>query len=275
MVLPIVCENVGNHIVFEETNKQLESTVSFLQYIIRCCRLVTFIGELHNKSFKCNKSSLSIAEYCKNATGRNPNCRVILEYYKDDDPLRMGSKAIRSSFRALERTGNKNLIIPLDYRPYFLTRKGQNDLYGGGWKTYNTHAKVRKAFVVPFLKHKSVFELNKNNWSEESEFLKIYVDNMVMYFRNIDMQLAEKKQLDDIREKLVKGWAIVADYFIIREILKKDDNVNEYILILGEAHIKNIKRVFNKININFVSQIGDYQNGKKRNCVGLFQTYRF
>ena len=273
MVLPIICENVNNHIVFQETDKTLESAVCFLQYIIRCCRLVTLIGELHNKSFKCNESSLSISEYCKNATGRNPNCRVILEYYKDDDPLRMGSKSIRTTFRALERIGKKDQIIPLDYRSYFLTRKGQNDLYGDGWKTYKTHDKVRNSFIVPFLKNISLFEMNKN-YSEESEFLKIYVNNMVKYFKKIDIELTQKKNLDDIREKLVKGWAIVADYFIIKEIVKQND-VDEYILILGKAHIKNIEKVFKNIYANFVSQISDHQIGKNKKCVKLYKTYCF
>jgi hypothetical protein len=274
MVLPTVCKNVDNHIVFQETTKTLESAVCFLQYIIRCYRLVTLIGELHNKNFKCNQSSLSISEYCKNATSRNPNCRVILEYYKDDDPLRMGSKSIRTTFRLLESIGKKNQIIPLDYRPYFLTRKGQNDLYGGGWKTYKTHDKVRKAFLLPFFKNTTVFEVNKNYSQEESEFLRNYLNNMLIYFKNIDIELTQKKNLDDIREKLVKGWAIVADYFIIKEIFKPN-NVDEYILILGRAHIKNIERVFNNFSLNFLFQISDHQIGKNRNCVTLFQTYRF
>ena len=53
----------------------------------------------------------------------------------------MGSKSIRMTFKCLDKIGKKNQIIPLDYRPYFLTRRGQNDLYGSGWKSYKTHKK--------------------------------------------------------------------------------------------------------------------------------------
>ena len=97
---------------------------------------------------------------------------------------------------------------------------------------------------------------------------------MIKYFKKIDIELTQKKNLDDIREKLVKGWAIVADYFIIKEIVKQND-VDEYILILGKAHIKNIEKVFKNIYANFVSQISDHQIGKNKKCVKLYKTYCF
>ena len=272
------------NIVFEETNNQLESAVSFSQHVFNGTRLITLIGELHNKSFKCNAPSLSISSYCKKAVQRNPNCRVILEYcngnekIKSDDPSRMGSKSIRMTFKCLDKIGKKNQIIPLDYRPYFLTRRGQNDLYGSGWKSYKTHDKIRQFFIVPFLtsvESPKIFNLNSIS-PNVSVYLKLYFDEMVSFFNSIDKQIAEKQPLYNIRANLLDAWKCVADFFIIRDIFEKDNNIDEYIIIVGEAHRENINKIFNKIPDNLLKTLGEPQKGKTEgNCVKLFQSYRF
>ena len=293
MVLSKDCKNnleqlSCKNIIFEETKYQLESAVSFSQYIFRCSRIITAIGELHNKTFKCNspdKLTISISDYSAKAVKNNPRCRVILEYYKNDGkgntksdvPGRMNSHAIKQTFKAIQQLGKENQIIPLDFRPTFLTRKGQDDLYGNEWWEQTlTHNKVRKAFIDPFVNSidKFIIKHPQNYSTQVTYFLRSYFDNMVNEFRIIDMLIKEKESILYIRLKLLDAWKLVADYFIIKKVLNEDENVDEYILILGEAHLINIQRVFNKLS-SLITPIVKVQKGKKGKCVRLFQTYRF
>jgi hypothetical protein len=277
-------KRTGKNIVFEETDDRLESAASFSQYIIRCNVLVTLIGERHDRTFDCDAPSLSISEYCVRSVKRNPKCRIILEYYcgnekvRPDVPERMNSESIKTTFREMKKAGKQNQIIPLDYRPAFLTREGQDDLYGDGWSNYKSHDKIIEDFIVPFKKGVDKFAMNNPHFYSPKviDFLKTYYDEMCTEFNCIEEKLSKSHNLTDIRQKLFDAWKLVADYFIIRRVLKKEDvlGVDEYIMILGEAHRVNIQNVFKKLN-PLVSQIGDTQNGEKGDCVRLFQSYHF
>ena len=50
--------------------------------------------------------------------------------------------------------------------------------------------------------------------------------------------------------------------------------IDEYILILGEAHRVNIQMLFEKLN-PLVQRIGNTQFGQKGKCVKLYKTFRF
>ena len=269
---------MSKHIVFEQTSQKLENAVSFSQYIINGIRLVTLIGELHNKNFKCGKNvnSISICDYCKEAVLRNPKCRVLLEYYdgekncEPDDPEQMNSHSIRTIFRKLLKIGKKNQIIPLDKRPSFLSRQGQDDLYGKGWKKHKSHEEFKQVFVDPFFN-------NKERFGVIPPFMKNYYNEMVSFFEKIDIDISKNENLDKIHRKLHDAWKLVADYFIIKEMLKDSNDVNEYILIIGEAHRINIDSVFKNMSKHFITKMGDTQNGKKNDCItlSLFETYVF
>ena len=99
---------------------------------------------------------------------------------------------------------------------------------------------------------------------------------MVSFFNSIDKQIAEKQPLYNIRANLLDAWKCVADFFIIRDIFEKDNNIDEYIIIVGEAHRENIHKIFNRIPDNLLKTLGEPQKGKTEgNCVRLFQSYRF
>ena len=237
------------HIVFVETDEKLESAISFSQYVFNGNRLITLIGELHNKTFKCGKNakSISICDYCEQAVLNNPKSRVLLEYSnggkrcKPDDPYQMNSYSIRSICKKIEKIGKKNQLIPLDKRPIFLSRKVQDDLYGKGWKKYKLHEDFEKAFVDPFFNNKEYFD-------SIPPFLQKYYNDMVSFFENIKKKISNKEELDIIHRELHDAWKLVADYFIIKEMLNDTNDVNEYILIIGEAHRINIDDVFNSFS---------------------------
>ena len=287
MALSDICKlelkRTGKNISFEETNNRLESAASFSQYIIRCNVLVTLIGERHDKSFKCNAPSLSISEYCEQSVKRNPNCRVILEYYcgnekvRPDAPERMNSESIKNTFRKIKKAGKQTQLMPLDYRPAFLTRSGQDDLYGNGWFNYKSPDKIKKTFILPFQKEAEKFGMNNPHFYSKHviDFLKKYYDEICMEFKSIEQKLYRGNNLTEIRQNLFDAWKLVADYFIVRKVLKQDGlGIDEYIIILGEAHRINIQNVFKRLH-PLVNRIGSRQNGEEGKCVKLFQTYRF
>ena len=290
-------EECNTNIVFQEKKYNLESAVSFYQHVVRCDRIVTMIGELHNKKFKCNsprESTMTISEYCTKAVERNPRCRVILEYYKDtgdgetrsDNPRKMNSDGIKKTFESIQGIGKEHQIIPLDYRPTFLTRSGQDDLYGTRWwnkreKDNNIHIQIKKAFVDPFTKASDKFGIkHPNQYSPKvKNFMDSYFENMVNDFEKIkDSLLKQEKNIDDIRQQLFDAWKLVADYFIIKKILKEEPEIDEYILILGEAHLLNIQCVFNDKHFSsLITELVKPQKGSKGKCVeiNLFKTVKF
>lgn len=281
--------NSGYNIVFQQKKYSLESAVSFYQNIVRSDRIITMIGELHNKTFKCNsppKSTMTISQYCTQAVKRNPKCRVILEYYKDngdgktksDNPWRMNSHGIKETFESIQKIGKEDQIIPLDYRPTFLTREGQDALYGNAWwdekeKSKNIHVQIQKAFIDPFTKSVDKFGIkHPNQYSPNvKNFMDFYFENMVNEFEKInDSLIKEKKNIDDIRYKLFDAWKLVADYFIIKKILKEEPEIDEYIIILGQAHLLNIQNVFkNKHFSSLITELVKPQKGRKGNCIKI------
>uniref|UniRef100_A0A6C0H3R2 Uncharacterized protein n=1 Tax=viral metagenome TaxID=1070528 RepID=A0A6C0H3R2_9ZZZZ len=276
------CKNI----VFQETNIRLENAVSFSQYIIGCNKLVTLIGERHGTKFKCKplktEEIKTISKYCVEMAEKNPKCRVILEYYcggekvRADVPSRMNSHSIKSTFNDMKDKFIDNQILPLDYRPAFLSRDGQDDLYGKGWSKYKKPEEIKQNFILPFWKESDKFSMNNPHLypSIVNKFLELYYQDICITFKKINDKLSKnKKYLLDVRQDLFDAWKLVADYFIIRKILKNDD-IDEFILIIGEAHRENINILFDKLK-PFVIRIGDIQLGKSGKCVKLFETHKF
>src|SRR6056300_651623 len=107
-------EKTKKTIVAIDTKDQLNSAVAFAQYLFKDIHLITIIAEKHTKTFSCEEPSITIAEYCKRKILDNPNCKILLEYNKDNDPLTIGSHSIRSVFTELKRLNKTNHIIPID-----------------------------------------------------------------------------------------------------------------------------------------------------------------
>jgi hypothetical protein len=276
-------KSIGKYTVFKETGHVLESALSFSQYIINCNVLVTLIGEKHEKTFKCNAPALTISEYCAKAVNRNSNCRVILEYYcgneniKADNPTHLNSESIKNTYIQIKKNGQEKQILPLDYRPAFLTRSGQDDLYGDGWKKYKNRDEIIKSFIYPFWKGSDKFSMKNPQFYSPKvrKFLDWYYKKICSVFEQVELYCKNHSNLNDIKRKLFDAWKLVTDYFIIRKILKQDNlRIDEYILIVGEAHRVNIQMLFKQLN-PLVQQIGDTQFGENTKCVKLYETFKF
>jgi len=266
-------KKIGNHILFVQSDIKLNSATSFAQYIFGQERLITLIGELHNHSWQCDKPSLSIAEYCEKALKHNSMCKILLEYNKGDFPKKIGSEAIRDVYIVAEKMGMENNIIPFDNRAFFLTFRGQGELYSDRYYNYKTWEEIGNTFIEPFYKRwrekPDLFKVGDNYPVKIKNYLENqYVSDMDITFRTIAGMLG-KYPNEEIHKALKDAWKKVADFFILR-ILLRNDSVNEYIVILGEAHFNNIRGVLVTAGV----ELG-YSQGNSKNCVSMYQTYSF
>lgn len=268
-------KKLGKHLIFIQSGIKLDSAFSFSQYIFKNIRLITMIGEKHEKSWPCPKPSISISEYCRQSVVRNPKCKIMLEYNKGDDASRIASKAIRDTYYELNKVGKLNVIIPFDTRAFFLGVEGQTDLYGLG---YNKHAtsweKIGEDFIEPFfLKSRAdpkLFTVEEENYDS---YIRQYLNNYVKKIEKTFYKIASyfnKISGEKIHQMLKDVWKDVADFFILKYLLRNDDNTDEYIIILGLAHYDNLTKILKDTTRNLVHRIGN-----SKDCVKLFQTYRF
>ena len=112
-------------------DKLIGSARGITQMNINGKRLITIIGELHEKDFDCD-NSITIYEYCKYRAKKNPKCVFLFEF----EPTRthgfekIGSKIIRDVF-----TGEDNIVrrrsTGVDVRLDHITMRQQQHLYNG------------------------------------------------------------------------------------------------------------------------------------------------
>lgn len=265
-------EKTGKTLVAIETKEQLESAVAFAQYLFKDIHLITIIAEKHTKTFICEKPNISIAEYCKRKILDNPNCKILLEYNENNDPLTIGSHSIRSVFTELKHINKTNHIIPIDIRSDFITSILQNVLYDDKCNEYNNYKpeEIGQKFIDPFFQNAIKLKLDENLYDESIiKFMrdKYYQDILDSFYHAAIML----KKNENIRIVLKDIWKKVMDYFILKYIFRNDD-IHEYIIIVGDAHYNNIKTVLSGGDI-FI-QLNE-QNGKNSSdCVKLFQTLR-
>lgn len=265
-------KNVGKHIVFIQSNIKLNSAIAFSQYAYETVRLITMIGELHTQKWTCLGWNMSVVDYCIGSVQRNPKCKIMLEYNSNDDPTRIGSDAIKETYAGLERIGKLDAIIPFDFRSFFLTPIGQGRLYDRKID-HMQWEEIGKQFVEPFYararENPHLFDLQGQYKPSIRSFMeKNYLPDIDSGFRYITSMFGiwSKKE---VQSALKDAWKKVADYFILREVLRHDV-LDEYIIVLGKAHYENLSTILSNAAQELVRQIGN-----PKECVNLYQTYRF
>jgi len=87
------------HIVFIESNEELQNTKTFAQYVFKSKRLITLIGTQHAPTdFGCT-NPISIGDYCTGGVKRNKNCKILVEYCDKTKPARQ-CQAINSIYES-------------------------------------------------------------------------------------------------------------------------------------------------------------------------------
>ncbi len=256
----------SNHILFVETSENLDSAVSFGQYIFED-RLITVIGELHMQDFKCNNPSITISQYCASRLRDNNNALVLLEYNPGNDPLLIESHVIKSTFARIKADSNSDRIHPVDFRSSFIGVFGQQAIYNGGIRSF-TYKEIYDRLITPFFMNMSYFELNPSVFNPGViQFMYSYIDSVKKEMERLRDNL-ESISGEEIEQTLKDIWMKIMDYFILREVFMKGET-NECIIVVGDTHRKNLQQVFRDISLNNLNE----QEGSSTSCVNLFATY--
>lgn len=272
------------NIVFVETKLNIHSAISFSQYIFNEKILITFIGELHKEKFKCDGPSISIAEYCTNAVQRNKNCKVFLEFNKDEniDELNLEGSTLKETFDSLRSRLMVSRIIAFDERPRLITRKKQNELYWLDWSSWSFKGDVYKYildyYIEPFKTKDKIFLyessefINKGSYNQLQNyylFLQTQLFAIEQFIKDEQSKfdvvqkksesLSEKESKFFIKQFLSKSlkiiqerylqyfWAKVSDFYLLQKLFTVND-CNECIVLLGEEHKRNICHLLDKFN---------------------------
>ena len=90
------------HIVFIESNEELDNTKTFAQYVFKEKRLITLIGISHEPAdFGCT-NPVSIGDYCTGAVRRNKNCKIMVEYCDKTKPA-IKCQAVNSIYESFTK----------------------------------------------------------------------------------------------------------------------------------------------------------------------------
>ena len=253
---------------------QLGSAINFKQYLFSDNqKIITIIGEYHNYDFNCFNNK-DISEYCLERVKKNSKCSILLEYSKYDDPKTIGSTTINSTYKKLAKHKKQKHIVPIDFRTLFLKFEGQSKLYDTKWSNKWTKNKILKEYIQPFFnKSKKLLKIDKKKYSEQSyKNIYLYIFNVIAPQFNFIADNLDNFKIEPLQEELRLLWNKIMDIGIMIHILSKD-TTDEYIVIAGNRHCKNIERM---LDVNFHSEfkLVHSQSYESNKCIELNGTYK-
>jgi len=249
-------------------NHVLKDSIGFDQYILNTNHLITVIGEYHWEKSRCKeRNTKSISRYALERLSKNPNLNIYLEVDSNLIKPRRRTALLPYSIPIREIISGvvteriydspvKN-IIGFDIRDTLL-KNYRVMLYEDDSKlTQKDILEIKQCFY----KNKDKFNICSSIYTK-----KVYTF-LKKYLHSIENELHKVKTRSDIYNlKII--WVKITDFFILKNILKKNQSNNESIVICGDYHRKNISQCFRKLKIpNIVSK-------KKNNtkCIQLFET---
>lgn len=265
----MVLQNIN--IVFRETNIQLQSAINYSQYIFTEKKLVTLIGEIHGVEFTCNtENQQDITQYALNMIQRNAKSLILLEKHEHTPNEAYYSRPIREIDSTLKQYNQEHRAVNFDWRPFLIGFEALDIIYGNKIPNYNEDTLVNQLIKPVYKRWKRAFALEPSLYTRHGyEFLNdrylVDLDNNFKYIT----KLLEEKQRQDIPRLFKEVFMKITDFFILRELLKNDD-IDEYLIVVGEQHRYNIQTIFNPPMFIRINQ----QEGRPDNCVNLFETYR-
>ena len=261
-----------------ETDEELDKTVSFSQFFYNNKVLITLIGEEHKLGHTHNcktGKTKTVGQYCLDSVERNSLCKVLLEYspeLSDDQIKKIGSDNIREVFKKMKDKNYGSNIIPIDNRKKVLNEY-QDWLYITHPQTF--FSQIRERYIDSYFREKS--NLIEDPEQKIDNSIKIFLQE---YSQNhIETCFNEaKKMCNDLTVLLRNAWKDIVDYNIINTVLSTNTDTSEFIIIVGDAHYKNLYNIFNKLvseksepNMKFLIE-RDIKNTK---CIKLYNTYKF
>lgn len=254
---------------------QLGSAINFKQYLFKDNqKMITIIGEYHNHDFNCFNNK-DISQYCLERVKNNSKCSILLEYSKYDDPKTIGSTTINSTYKKLVKHKKQKHIVPIDFRTLFLKAEGQSKLYDSIWdeKTW-TKSKILKSYINPFFnKAKKILKIDRKKYSDQSyKNIYLYILNVIAPQFNLIADNLDQFEIKPLQQELRIVWNKVMDIGILIHILS-NDTTDEYIVIAGNRHCKNLERM---LDVDFHSEFKllHSQSYVENKCIELNGTYK-
>jgi len=271
-----------DHLYAVEVDIRLRSVVAFSQVFLADLRLVTLIGERHSQEFDCDGQSYSVAQYCVAVLTTNPNSKILLEYNPgQSDPRSVESHSIRETHQLLLdenwidedgswAQGGEPRVVPFDYRSYFLSWRGQLDLYSNRFYDYD-YESIESSFVRPFFdakrKDPGIFGFHGRYSEEDRGYLDQYYADMVGSFIAVSRMIKGGVSRELIHERLMSAWMAVADWYILQDMFRAD-GTDELVVVVGKKHYDNLRRTLREFEISHQSYDDSHE------CVSLYRTLR-
>ena len=234
--------------------QKLINIETFQQYIINN-RLVTVLGELHNKKScsRVGRGDVTPAQFIEYRIKQNPNhIQVLLEYFGDKSAREFTQQ------QGVELSKCGNLVQISEIIPKKYIKKTDSRKILGIYLGYLYTDEIDKINIDNlnkiYLKRIGIVLKNFGKYLEENK--GDYNRNELKYFtsyitekNNIYQYLLknyDKIHREQFVQLLQKTWIELADLDILKEILKKENSIFEYIIIIGTAHSQHLYSIFSK-----------------------------
>ena len=253
-------------IVYVNSKLYLKDAVDFTQYIMNIeadsenYKLITIIGEEHQKKLKCNIGSdklISIEEFIL----RTPDIKtkIILETpeeFKDT----INSYNIQNILKTLRESNPEKIknisTVYLDNRYLFVDINYIYWLYNETDKIiYLSNDVIIKEYITPF--YEKIATLSRYYKDDKYDNLvnimyNNYLPNVGKMFDNLHILISNNwdKMNIESKTKTIKDikdvWMKVCDFYVLRELFKIND-IQEYIILIGNMHSNNINKYFKDV----------------------------
>lgn len=248
-------------------SSHIENIFHISQYCINN-KLITLFGEYHTVEHISKKLPYykPLSEFVGEKLQENEKSKILLEFGPyTSTPDKIGSSNINMIYKKTIELNLIDRIIPFDFRfncidihDYFKYILIPNPYF----EKLPTEVIYHK-FIKPFFEKNDFFANELVIRSDDNPhfmgYLKSeYYPGIYRSFHFIHQELKkiqEKeegeildlyfKNMDEIRIAILTQWMKVADFFILKSIFKTDD-IDEYIILMGDSHRKHLEDVLNQ-----------------------------
>lgn len=290
-------------IIFVKNDYLLKDITNFAQYIknftydTNKSKLITIIGELHGVTINCDEEKekdkieeIDIVNYIENIS-KGVNKKIILEYDKYSQPEGISYGNINKIDNEINEKNPNIKKTPIDFRRQYLGIDRQNILYGDPNLYLYSKADILKFYIDPFFLYvgeKTKFIIGEENYNEEVEILyNDYLPKVGEQFNKIALIINNNwDKLSDEDKKITIHnlkvlWAQLGDFYILRELFKEED-IDEYIILIGKNHYYNIAKYLNEILCQpfnrknrgklYFQKITDKSTNSFNSCINIVNT---
>lgn len=261
-----------------QTEQYLDSATGFSQFL-NDGKTITLIGEIHGKKWSCDKfPSMPICDYIVDAIEQDDsNCKVLLEYNINENWMNLGSEQLHNIVQRLINIGKTDKIIPFDERNYFLGRNNHTLLYHSDFNLLFDNEEEKKkwiffSYVTPFYVKSYKFNINREFFSRdlinlfEKDYRRSLEKDLDALAKHINS--AEPKNYTIIQKNLQYIWQRISDFFLLQQLLD-NRNTDNYIVLLGDAHYKNLTFLLSQYTRKINSQV----SSGKTDCIKIYKPF--